>query len=138
MGRSALFREATVNRSLQSEFIPCGAKRLELEQRAGLREWWVPLVSALKPQWRPGYTSQGSYVIGADGTGYAADNYNRDARRLLALMDRGLAAFHQRPPARVTITDEAIHAAEPHGPDPSISVVQVFTRAGSGSGFLGR
>ena len=63
MGRSALFGDPTVIRRLKTEFIPCGAKRLELEQRPGLREWWVPLVSALKPQWRPGYTSQGSYVI---------------------------------------------------------------------------
>ena len=112
---------------LQTEFIPFAGRRLDLE-RPPLGEWWSALVRSVNPRWQPGVTSQGSYVVGADGTGYAFDNYNRDPRRFLVLLDRGLAGFRQRPPRPVTITAaEARACAVPPLPA-GVSVVRVFTR----------
>lgn len=86
------------------------------------------MVRNANPRLPPGMTSQGSYVIGADGTAYAWDNYNRDPRRLNMLLDRGLAGFRQQPPGKAQIAPEAVRAAALRKPDPSISVARVFTR----------
>ncbi len=67
-------------------------------------------------------------MVGWDGVGYTFDNYNRDPRRLSALLDRGLARFHQNPPRQVSIPAEYMQAAAPHRPPASVSVIRVFTR----------
>lgn len=126
MGRAALFSDATIIHRLQTEFIPCGAKREDLERSLG--GWWLPLVERLNPSHPPGMTTQGSYVLGADGTGYVCDNYNRDPRRLNTLLDIGLARFRLSPPRPVRISPEEIRAASPPEPPPGVSVVSVFAR----------
>ena len=128
-GRSALFSDTTIIRRLQTEFVPFAGRRLDLENaRSPLSRWWLPLVQNVNPRHRPGYTSQGCYVVGWDGVGYAFDNYNRDAGRLNVLLDRGLAQFRQHPPQPVTIPADFAQASAPHTPPSGASVVRVFTR----------
>lgn len=85
-------------------------------------------MQGLKPQWTPGQSTQGSYVIGWDGVGYAADNYNRDPRRLEMLLDRGLTRFRQTPPQPVTIPESYKAASKPPAPPEGVSIIRVFTR----------
>ena len=88
MGRSALFGDPAVVRRLQTEFIPYAGDRQFLERRLG--NWWFSIVRALNPRLPQGMTTQGSYVIGCDGTPYAYDNFNRDSHRFSSMLDRGI------------------------------------------------
>jgi len=145
-GRSALFSDPTIIRRLQTEFVPFAGRRLDLENpRSPLSQWWLPLVQSVNPNHQTGYTSQGCYVVGWDGAGFAFDNYNRDAGRLNVLLDRGLAQFRRHAPRLFTIPADYAQAAAPHAPPTDVSVVRIFTRirpfpAGqsSQSTFVGR
>lgn len=127
IARAAIFSDATIIRRLQTEFVPFAGKRLELEQ-GPLSQWWIPLLQNLRPNWRQGYSSQGSYVAGSDGVGHAFDNYNTDARRFNALLDRGLASFRRAQPRTVQVSTEMARAAQPMSPPPGASVLRIFTR----------
>lgn len=70
--------------------------------RTAARDWWMDVANRAKPDTKEGSTAQGFYVLGADGSDYGFNN-NRSVERVLGLMDRGLAAFKERPPAKVEI-----------------------------------
>lgn len=74
-------------------------------------------------------TSQGSYVIGWDGTGYAWDNYNRDSSRFGMLLDRGMAAFRRTPPPGHAPGDSRFTEFCKLTPLPTdVSIVSVYAR----------
>ena len=59
-------------------------------------------VGKVNPRGDQGQTTQGFYVIGADGSAYVFNN-NRSVERVLDFMGRGLEGFHAKPPARIEI-----------------------------------
>ena len=85
------------------------------------------MATKVKPDIAKGQTSQGKYVVAADGTAYGFNN-NRSVERVLALMDKSLAQFRANPPARVEIPKDLLNAqAEAKTPD-GASVVRLYTR----------
>jgi hypothetical protein len=127
MGRSALFGDAAVVKRLSTEFIPYAGDRQFLERSLG--DWWSTLVQTANPRHPRGMTTQGSYVVGWDGTAYAFDNYNRDSRRFSILLDRGIAGFKRTPPAGHARADTSFTEVCKISPLPSdVSVIGVFAR----------
>src|SRR5437868_5918567 len=78
--------------------------------------------------WRKqeGNTVQGFYVAAADGTAYGWFN-DRDVPEVTAFMNRALARFRAHPPPAVEIP-AADRVASISTPDPTTSIVRVFTR----------
>lgn len=126
MGRSALFGDAAVVKRLQTEFIPYAGDRQFLERRLG--SWWLNIVRALNPRLPEGMTTQGSYVVGWDGTPYAQDNYNRDSGRFSMLLDRGMAAFRRQPPSGHAPSGDFTDACKLSALPSDVSVVAVYAR----------
>jgi hypothetical protein len=126
MGRSALFGDPVIVRRLQTEFIPYAGDRQFLESRLG--NWWYSIVRTLNPRLRQGMTTQGSYVIGCDGTSYANDNFNRDSHRFATLLDRGLAGFHRQPPGHAPTGENFAEVCRIAQTPADVSVVNVFAR----------
>lgn len=73
-------------------------------------------------------TSQGLYVAGADGTCYGFINHRGETQRIHQFLDRCLAEFRQTPPQRVEIGEKALSAPFARTPDPTASVLRVFSR----------
>jgi len=95
--------------------------------RNPVRDWFIPVATKVKPDIAKGQTSQGKYVVAADGTAYGFNN-NRSVERVLALMDKSLAQFRANPPAPVEISKDLLNAqAEAKTPD-GASVVRLYTR----------
>lgn len=99
------------------------------------------MVRSAKPQ-HAGGSTQGYYVLTGDGTGLLWDNY---LPRLAQFLDRGLAAFRQRPPRPGGSSPEPARLAAPQAPPPGASVLRLYTRirplpAGAGpmNAMLGR
>lgn len=81
-------------------------------------------------------TLQGVYVAGPDGTPYDYTNvhwttekeYPHARASFLKWMDRALARYRERPPAPVKVTEDDLQRGTPRGPDPTTTVVRVFSR----------
>jgi len=113
---------------LQTEFIPVSGNTAELQfRRTPAAAWFMQMANQADWRSQPGNTTQGFYVAAADGTCYGWMN-ERDLPKLQALMDRGLEQFRAHPPAAVAIPDTDLAARFAAAPDPSTSVVRVFTR----------
>jgi hypothetical protein len=111
---------------LKTEFIPYAGERNFLERRVG--SWWMPVVQSANPRHQSGQTTQGSYVIGADGTAYAWDNFNQPGDRFGMLLDRGLAAFKARPSGPVRVDTSFAQSCKPPAIPSDVSVVSIYTR----------
>ncbi|MBX3118845.1 MAG: hypothetical protein KF784_07245 [Fimbriimonadaceae bacterium] len=61
-------------------------------------------VAKVNPRANQGQTTQGFYVIGADGSAYVYNN-NRSVERVQDFLQRGLKAFKASPPAKADIPD---------------------------------
>lgn len=126
--RRFLFSDDQVIKRLQTEFVPVVGNTHEIQNgRNKVRDWFLPVATKLKPDIAKGQTSQGFYVIAADGTGYGFNN-NRSVERVMGLMDRGLAAYKANPPAPVAIGDDLLNERFAIAPPEGTSVVRVFTR----------
>jgi hypothetical protein len=113
---------------LQTEFIPAVGNTHELQnQRFSSSKWFMGMASAINPRVNNGVTAQGFYVAGADGKGYAFNN-NRSVDRVMSFMQTGMAKFKQDPPKTVEIASADVEAKFARGPDPSVSVLQVYSR----------
>ena len=89
----------------------------------------MSIVHNVNPRLPNGMTSQGSYVIGWDGTGYAWDNFNQLGPRFGALLDRGLSAFRSRPPSgHAPSSPEFLETCEMTPLPADVSVVAVYAR----------
>jgi hypothetical protein len=70
-------------------------------------------------------TSQGFYVLGADGTAYGFNN-NRDPERVLSFIKKGMDEFRAAPPRSVDIeADDAGYTRKPSEP---VTAIRVFSR----------
>lgn len=92
---------------------------------------------------RAGHTSQGFYVLGADGTFYGYNN-NRSIERVHAMLDQAVAKFDAQRPAGVEIA-AAERAAWALRPPEGASIARVHARirplpagAGDANARLGR
>jgi hypothetical protein len=85
-------------------------------------------VRALNPRLPQGMTTQGSYVIGCDGTPYAWDNMNRDSHRFASLLDRGMTAFRARPPGSAAQMESVAEVCKLSPLPSDVSVVAVYAR----------
>ncbi len=121
-GRVAL-SDPEIVRKINENYIPAIGEHGILT-RGPLSDWWNQTVPQANPQYRGGST-QGYYVIAADGTGIFWDNY---IPRLREALDRGLARYRQSPSRRAEISNELLRDAAPQSPPPGTSVVRLFTR----------
>ncbi|CAN5197076.1 hypothetical protein BH10CYA1_BH10CYA1_48750 [soil metagenome] len=81
----------------------------------------------LKQHGDEGNTAQGLYVVGADGKLYGwINNHNVDQVR--KFLERGIAAYRTEPTKSVQITQSQVNEKFPMAPDPTTSVVRIFTR----------
>jgi hypothetical protein len=85
------------------------------------------LEDQLKPHGNGGNTAQGFYIVSASGTFLGWINEHQP-KQVLAFLEKGLAAYRNRPPDAVQISPSAANAPFSVTPDPSTSVVRVFTR----------
>jgi len=112
-----------VVRKINENYIPAIGEHGILT-RGPLSDWWNQTVPQANPQYRGGST-QGYYVIAADGTGIFWDNY---IPRIGEAVDRGLARYRQSPSRRAEISPQLLRDAAPLPPPPGTSVVRLFTR----------
>lgn len=93
-------------------------------QRHETGRWFVSTAGAINPRVKDGATSQGFYVIGADGKGYVFNN-NRSVERVLGVLGEGLRQFRKNPPAKVDVAD----AVDPRPtPPPGTTVLRLYSR----------
>lgn len=95
--------------------------------RTPAARWFLPMAEQVNYRVRSGDTIQGFYIAAANGTAYGFDNV-RDVRAVHRLMNEALAQFHKEPPPIVTIPKQDLEAPFSEAPDPTTSVVRVFTR----------
>jgi len=96
------------------------------------QQWFMALANHianpdLKEQRKDQDDVQGFYIVGADGTSYGWLN-EYDLERVNTFLDGGLADFKQRPPQRVEIPASLADSGFTITPDPSASLVRVFSR----------
>jgi hypothetical protein len=107
----------------------------QLMAKAALEEYAPP------SWWEQFQSYQGLYVVGADGTCYDYQIvWELPPKKYLAIMEQALAKFSADEPQPVEIEDAVVEAAAPAAPDPSTSVLRVFSRIGpvSEGGGIGR
>lgn len=91
----------------------------------------MDLREQLKP---PGDTAQGLYIVGADGSFYGFHNdhpnqYNNwNLGEIKQFLESGLKAFAESPPANIAIPQSGIPNRSVLSPDPTTSVIRVFSR----------
>ena len=108
--------------------IPAVGNTHELQnQKFDASKWFMEMAAKANPRDLKTTTAQGFYVAGADGKGYAFNN-NRAPERVLDFIQRGMAAFKKDPPVAVDISDEMVNSKYSRGPDPSVSILQVYSR----------
>lgn len=86
-------------------------------------EWWRRVVPSANPNYRGGST-QGYYVLGADGRGYLWDNF---PPRLPTFLATGVERYRQNP-ASATVTGAEIRRDSPTPPPAGASVIRLYTR----------
>jgi hypothetical protein len=118
---------------LKTEFIPVSGNTHDLQWRKSPAQRFFMTISdgtidpGLKKVRDCSQDPQGFYIAGADGTSYGWNN-DHDPDNVEKYMDRGLAAFRAHPPKATVVSDDERRAAFAVTPDPSTSVVRVFSR----------
>jgi len=74
-----------------------------------------------------GYTTQGMYIAGADGTAYGWKN-TPGISDTLRFMDDGLKKFKGNPPQKVDIPPDVIESGRTNPAKPTTSVIEVLSR----------
>lgn len=122
-GRVAL-SDPEITRLIKQNFVAAVGEHMQLT-RGPHQDWWMTVVKTVRPDY-PGGSTQGYYILRADGTGIAVDNH---PPRMKSYLERGLAAHRQggRRAAKVT-PDDLKEFAPPPMPD-GASVIRLFTRA---------
>jgi hypothetical protein len=126
--RRFLFSDERIIKRLRTEFVPVVGNTHEIQNgRNPVKDWFLPVATKVKPDIAKGSTSQGKYIVAADGTAYGFNN-NRSVERVLQLMDRSLAQFKATPPAKVDLPQTLLDAKfAPEAPEGS-TIVRLFTR----------
>ncbi len=107
------------------DFVPVAGNTHDLQNRQSeLGKWYMSTVAKINARVDTGHTSQGFYVVAADGTAFGFNN-NRSIERVLGFMADGLKKFKASPPTEVPI--EVLSYA-PVGPPAGASIVRVYSR----------
>ncbi len=107
------------------DFIPVVGNTHDLQNRQSeLGKWYMSTVAKVNARVDAGNTSQGFYVVAADGTAYGFNN-NRSIERVLGFMADGLKKFKAAPPTEVPID---VLSYAPVGPPAGASVVRIYSR----------
>lgn len=135
----ALLNNNEVIEFVKSNFIPVSAAIEQLQPgRYGAREseqskWFLPMAQkAMREFGPPGFwkefkTYQGLYVVGADGTPYQYKvGVNYDPKYFVNVLKGALAKYQSSPRQNISLSRPAIDPS--FQIDPSISVVQVYSR----------
>lgn len=143
-----LFNEPDVARRLEADFVPAAGSVERLQpDRYGHAEsvssrWFGPMArkAMAESEWKHFFagfgTLQGVYVCGPDGTPYDytnvhftdEDEYRKVRADFLKWMDRGLARYRERPPARVDLGAKDVARGAPAGAPSDAAVLRVFSR----------
>ncbi len=92
--------------------------------KSAIGTWFKQTASKVNPRNLDNETSQGFYVVAADGSAYVFNN-NRSVERVLGTLDKGLAAFKGSPPRAVEVPTEKQWTPEP---PPGTTVLRVYSR----------
>lgn len=93
-------------------------------RRSEIGTWFLDAAAKVNPRILQGHTSQGFYVMGADGKAYGFNN-NRSVERVLAFMQKGLDGFRSDPPFNVEIRSQS----NPHPrPPEGATVLRLYSR----------
>jgi hypothetical protein len=92
--------------------------------RSPIGTWFKQTASKVNTRNLDEQTSQGFYVVAADGSAYVFNN-NRSVERVLQTLDKGMAGFRAAPPSNVEIPQEKQWAPEP---PPDATVLRVYSR----------
>jgi hypothetical protein len=107
------------------DFVPVTGNTHDLQnRRSELGTWFMETVARVNSRVEQGHTTQGFYVVAADGTAYGFNN-NRSVERVLGFMAEGLKKFRAAPQPQVNVT-ELQH--QPLLPPEGASVLRVYTR----------
>lgn len=85
--------------------------------------WFTDTVSKINSRVKEGQTSQGFYVVGADGSAYVFNN-NRGVERVLEAMARGEKGWKENPPEKVEIAAMEYQPKPPAG----ATILRVYSR----------
>ncbi|MGI8922711.1 MAG: hypothetical protein ACR2HJ_01500 [Fimbriimonadales bacterium] len=122
------FNDPKVIRTLQNDFIPVAGNIAELAwSRTGASRWFMSTAGKVNYRVRSGQTVQGFYTVAADGTAYGFENV-RDAKVVIRMLTEARDAFHAHPPIQLAISTEGSEGVFSRSPDPTVSVVRVYTR----------
>lgn len=92
--------------------------------QSAIGTWFKQTASKVNPRNLDQQTSQGFYVVAADGSAYVFNN-NRSVDRVLQTLDKGLTGFRSSPPAKVDVSDEKQWTPEP--PE-GATILRVYSR----------
>lgn len=132
------FRNADIVKKLKENFVTVAGDCKEFQNgQSETRDWFMQVVARsnnpdLKKQLEAhpgggGLTAQGFYILSADGN--FSDWINTHyAPEILNFLDRGLAACRSRALMPVRISAKQIAASYAKTPDPTTSVLRIFTR----------
>lgn|GEM_PF-3493424 len=109
---------------IEKNYVVAVGEHMQLT-RGELRDWFLPEVRRANPQYA-GASTQGYYLLTADGKAYAFDNY---PPRLPTYLETGVARFRRMPKVEAGITDADIRKAAPKEPPAGASVLRVYSRA---------
>lgn len=100
--------------------------------RGSRREWWLTEVRRVMPNYA-GASTQGHYLLTADGSAFAYDNH---PPRLQEYLTRGLARFRQMPRREAGASETEVRQAAPIEPPAGASVLRIFTRTRDADGDM--
>lgn len=122
--RRFLFTDDKIIAKLR-DFIPMVGNTHDLQNhRSPIGTWFKQTASKVNTRNLDEQTSQGFYVVAADGSAYVFNN-NRSVERVLQTLDTGMAGFRSSPPAKVEIAQEKQWAPEPPA---DATVLRVYSR----------
>jgi hypothetical protein len=116
--------DKTIVELIRHNYIAAVGEHYQLT-RGPMREWWAQVVSSVRPN-GPSGSTQGYYVVRADGSGIISDNY---PPRLKMFLERGLALARgaEGQPAEVSATE--LQQFAPRAMPDGAFVIRLFTRA---------
>ena len=111
--------------SALKDFVPVTGNTHDLQnRRSELGTWFMQTVAKANPRVDQGHTSQGFYVVAADGATYGFNN-NRSVDRVLGFMAEGLKQFRTNPaPSQGVQSLEHKRLSPPAG----ATVLRVYSR----------
>jgi hypothetical protein len=105
--------------------VPFAGNTHDLQnRRSDVGAWFMQTAGKVNPRGNQAQTTQGFYVVAADGSAYGFNN-NRSVERVLDFLQKGFDAFHASPPLKAEIPEPKDVIRRP---PPGSAVVRVYSR----------